>query len=106
VLHSCTTMTSEEIEELCDALAELASQGPSQNPRALIEARSLLRKAQSPEATAHVRERASDVERALSGWFDSEERFHALLRSHKGDIYALIDRLHGALREASRFTRR
>jgi hypothetical protein len=100
-------MTPDEIEQLCDALAELASQGPSQNPRALVEARALLRKVnQFPQATTHVRERANDVDRALSGWFDSEERFHALLKSHSGDIYALIDRLHGALREASQFKRR
>lgn len=100
-------MTPEEIEDLCDALAELVSQGPSQNPRALVDARALLRKVnQIPQATAHVRERANDVDRALSGWFDSEERFHALLKSHSGDIYALIDRLHGALREAVQFKRR
>jgi hypothetical protein len=100
-------MTPEEIEDLSDALAELASQGPSQNPRALIEARALLRKVnQSPLATSYVRERVNDVDRALSGWFDSEERFHALLKSHSGDIYALIDRLHSAMREASRFPRR
>ncbi len=100
-------MTPEEIEDLCDALAELVSQGPSQNPRALVEARTLLRQVnQLPHATTHVRERANDVDRALSGWFDSEERFHALLRSHSGDIYALIDRLHAALREAVQFKRR
>jgi hypothetical protein len=100
-------MTPDEIEQLCDALAELVVRGPSQNAGALIEARALLRKVnQFPQATAHVRERANDVDRALSGWFDSEERFHALLKSHSGDIYALIDRLHSALREASRFTRR
>jgi hypothetical protein len=100
-------MTAEEIEELCDALAELASHGPSQSPRALVEARALLRKVnQLPQVTTHVRERANDVDRALSGWFDSEERFHALLKSHSSDIYALIDRLHSALREASQFRRR
>jgi hypothetical protein len=100
-------MTAEEIEELCDALAELASHGPSQNPRALVEARALLRKVnQLPQVTTHVRERANDVDRALSGWFDSEERFHALLKSHRGDIHALIDRLHSALREAAQFKRR
>lgn len=100
-------MTLAEIEDICDALAELASQGPSQNPQALVEARSILRKvSQSPLATTYVRERASDVDRALSGWFDSEERFHALLKSHSGDIYALIDRLHSALREAAQFKRR
>jgi hypothetical protein len=99
-------VTPEEIEDLCDALAELASRGPSQNPSALVEARALLRKvSQIPDITTHVRERANDVDRALSGWFDSEERFHALLKSHSGDIYALIDRLHSALREASRFRR-
>jgi hypothetical protein len=97
-------MDTEEAERLCDALAELASKGPSKDPRALTEARATLRKiTQSPEATTHVRERATIVDRALSGWFDSEERFHHLLKSHSGEIYALIDRLHGALREAARF---
>jgi hypothetical protein len=100
-------MNADEIETLCDELAELASKGPSQDPQALVEARAILRKlTQFPGITQHVRERANDVDRALSGWFDSEERFHALLKSHSGDIYALIDRLHSALREAARFTRR
>ena len=89
---------------MCDALAELASKGPSKNPSALLEARAILRKiTQSPQATTHVRERATIVDRALSGWFDSEERFQVLLKSHSSEIYALIDRLHGALREAVRF---
>jgi hypothetical protein len=98
------TMDPEEAEQLCDALAELASKGPSKNPRALMEARAILRKiTQSPQVTPHVLERATNVDRALSGWFDSEERFQRLLKSHSSEIYALIDRLHSALREAARF---
>jgi hypothetical protein len=97
-------MESEEAERLCDALAELASKGPSKDAGALVEARSILRQiTQSPQATTHVRERATTVDRALSGWFDSDERFQRVLKSHSGDIYALIDRLHSALREAVRF---
>jgi hypothetical protein len=97
-------MNPEEAEQLCDALAELASKGPSKDPPALIEARAILRKiTQSPQATPQVRERATNVDRALSGWFDSEERFQRLLKGHSSDIYALIDRLHSALREAARF---
>jgi hypothetical protein len=83
------TMESEEAERLCDALAELASKGPSKDPGALMEARSILRQI--------------TVDRALSGWFDSDERFQRVLKSHSGEIYALIDRLHSALREAVRF---
>jgi hypothetical protein len=97
-------MDAEEAEQLCDALAELASKGPSKDPRALVEARAILRKiSQSPQATTHVLERATTVDRALSGWFDSEEKFQRLLKSHSSEIYALIDRLHSALREAVRF---
>src|SRR3984893_9787668 len=97
-------MDAEEAEQLCDALAELASKGPSKDPGALMEARAILRKiTQSPQATTHVRERATTVDRALSGWFDSDEKFQRLLKSHSSDIYALIDRLHSALREAVRF---
>ena len=97
-------MDADEAEQLCDALAELASKGPSKDPRALVEASALLRKAtQSPQATTYVRERASEVERALRGWLDSDERFHHVLKSHSSEIYALIDRLHSALREAARF---
>jgi len=97
-------MEPEEAERLCDALAELVSKGPSKDPRALVEARSILRQiTQSPQATTHVRERATTVDRALSGWFDSDERFRPVLKGHSSDIYALIDRLHSALREAVRF---
>jgi len=97
-------MDTEEAEQLCDGLAELASKGPSKDPRALVEARAILRKiTQSPQATTHVRECATTVDRALSGWFDSDEKFQRLLKSHSSEIYALIDRLHSALREAARF---
>jgi hypothetical protein len=97
-------MELDEAERLCDALAELASKGPSKDPKALVEATAILRKiTQSPETTPHVQERASLVERALSGWLDSDERFHLVLKGHSSEIYGLIDRLHGALREASRF---
>lgn len=97
-------MDADEAERLCDALAEFASKGPCKDPRALVEAGAILRKiTQSPEATTHVRDRATDVDRALSGWLDSEERFRPLLKSYSSDIYVLIDRLHSALREASRF---
>jgi len=99
-------MDAEEAEELCDALAELASKGPSKDPRALVEARAILRKiTQSPQAMTHVRDRATNVDRALSGWFDSDDKFQRLLKSHSSEIYALIDRLHSALREAVRFKR-
>jgi hypothetical protein len=100
-------MDADEAERLCDDLAELASRGPARDPGALVELSSILRRiGQSAEATPYVRERMSDVERALRGWLDSDERFHALLKSHSADIYALIDRLHSALRESSRFGRR
>lgn len=92
-----------EAEGLCDALAELAAKGPAKDPQALVEARSILRKIQSPDATAHVKERAGLVERALSGWLDSDERFHQVLKGHSSEIYALVERLHAALRDSSRF---
>jgi hypothetical protein len=97
-------MDPDEAERLCDELAELASKGPSKDPRALVEARTIIRTiTQSPRATTYIRERANEVERALSGWLDSEERFQQLLKGHSSEIYALIDRLHNALREAARF---
>jgi hypothetical protein len=97
-------MDLDEIEHLCDALAEIASKGPSKDLHALVEASAILRKImQSPRATTYVRERANDVDRALRGWLDSDERFHRVLKSHSGEIYGLIDRLHGALRQACRF---
>jgi hypothetical protein len=100
-------MDADEVERLCDSLTDLASTGPSRDPGALVRARAVLRKiTQSPEATQYVRERASEVDRALSGWFDSEERFRPLLKSYSSDIYTLIDRLHSALREAARFRAR
>ena len=96
-------MEPDKAERLCDALAELVSKGPSKDPHALVEATAILRKiTQSPQATTYVRERADEVDRALHGWFDSEDRFQRLLNSYRRDIYALIDRLHSALREASR----
>lgn len=99
-------MNAEEAEELCDALAELAGTGPSKDPQALVEARALLRKAlQTPEVTTYVRERANEVDRALSGWFDADEKHHKVLKGYSSDIYVLIDRLHSALREAMRFKR-
>jgi hypothetical protein len=97
-------MDLEEAGRLCDALAELAGRGPARDPQALVAAGAILRKiSQSPQATAHIRERANEVDRALRGWLDSDERFHALLKGHNREIYALIDRLHSALREGSRF---
>ena len=97
-------MDADEAERLCDALAELASKGPSKDPQALAEANTILRTiAQSAHATTYVRDRANDVDRALRGWLDSEERFQRVLKSYSSDVYALIDRLHSALREASRF---
>jgi hypothetical protein len=97
-------MDLDEVERLCDALGELASKGPCRDPQSLVAAGAILRKiSQSPEATPHIRERANEVDRALRGWLDSDERFHNLLRSHSREIYALIDRLHSALREGSRF---
>lgn len=96
-------MDLDEIGRLCDRLAELAGQGPSRDPQAWVQAGAILRQIrQSPEATAHVRERASQVERALAGWLDSDARFHGILKSHSGEIYALIDQLHSALRDAAR----
>jgi hypothetical protein len=97
-------MDLSEAEHLCDRLAELASAGPSKDPQAFVRTTGILRSiTQSPQGTAYVRERAGDVERALRGWFDSEERFRPLLKTHSRDIYTLIERLHGALREAIRF---
>ena len=88
---------------MCDELAELAAKGPAMNPGAFVQASAILRRmVGSAQATPYVRERASEVERALRGWFDSDERFHSLLKRHSSEIYALIDRLHGALREAAR----
>ena len=93
-----------EAERLCDALADLASKGPCRDPQAQVQASAWLRQiSQSPDSTPYVRERATELDRALRGWFDSDERFRAVLKSHGGEIYALIDRLHGALREAARF---
>jgi hypothetical protein len=104
VIDRMAAMDSDEAERLCDALAELAGKGPSKDPRALVEASTLIRTIiQSPQATTYVRERANEVERALRGWLDSDERFKRLLKGHSSEIYALIDRLHSALREAARF---
>ena len=100
-------MSPAEAQELCDGLAGLAGRGPAKDPQALIEARAILRKiTQAPEATTHVRERANEVDLALRGWFDAEEKHHKLLKGYSSDIYVLIDRLHGALREATRFKTR
>jgi hypothetical protein len=100
-------MDADEAERLCDALAELASKGPSRNPQAVTEAGTILRKiTHSAQSTEYVRVRANEVDRALRGWLDSDERFHQLLKSHSSEIYALIDRLHSALREAARFKAR
>jgi|SRR5581483_7096682 len=97
-------MDLEEAERLCDELAELASKGPSKDAQALVEATGVLRKiTQDPRATTYVRERANEVERALHGWFDSDERFHRVLKGHSKEIYAMVERLHSALREAARF---
>jgi hypothetical protein len=97
-------MDNEEAERLCDDLAELASKGPSKDPQALVQAKALLRKVtQDPKATTYVKERANEVDRALSGWLDSDERFHRVLKGHSSEIYGMIDKLHNALREASRF---
>jgi hypothetical protein len=97
----------EEAERLCDALAELASKGPAQDPQALVKASAIVRKInQSAQATTYVRERANEVDRALRGWLDSDPRFHRVLKSHSSEIYGLIDRLHSALREALRFAPR
>ena len=100
-------MDVDEAERLCDALAELASKGPSQDPQALAEASGILRKVtQFPQATTYVRERANEVDRALRGWLDSDPRFHRVLKGHSSEIYGMIDRLHSALREALRFAPR
>jgi hypothetical protein len=97
-------MDLDESERLCDTLAELASRGPARDLQALFQASAIIRRiTQSPQATPHVRERASLVERALSGWLDSDERFHRVLKGHSRDIYALIDQLRRALRDALSF---
>jgi hypothetical protein len=97
-------MELEEIERLCDELAELASTGPSKNPAALVRTRVILRQFnQSPLVTTHVRECANLVDRALSGWFDAEEQHQRVLKGYSSDIYTLIERLHSAMREAKRF---
>ena len=97
-------MDVDEAERLCDELAELASKGPAKDPQALVAATTILRKiTQDQQATTYVRERANEVQRALQGWLDSDERFHRVLKGHSSEIYGMIDRLHGALREASRF---
>ena len=96
-------MDLDEAERLCDALAELASKGPARDPQSLAKAAALLRTiGQAPQSTPYVRERSSEVERALRGWLDSDARFHRVLKSHSGEIYALIERLHAALREGVR----
>jgi hypothetical protein len=99
-------MTPEEAETLCEALADLASKGPSKDPHAIVEAKGILRKITQASSTNYIRERADEVDRALSLWFDADERHHAVLKSRSRDIHALIDRLHSALREASRFSAR
>jgi len=97
-------MDAEEAERLCDELAELASKGPSKDPQALVEVTAILRKiTQDSHATTYVRERANVVDRALRGWLDSDERFHRVLKGHSSEIYGMIESLHSALREASRF---
>lgn len=97
-------MDPDEAEQACDELAELASTGPAKNPGALVQARAILRRInQSAGLTPHVREQATQVDRALSGWFDAEEQHWPLLRTYRGDIDALIERLQSALREAARF---
>ena len=100
-------MDAAEAEDLCDRLAELASKGPCKDAQALVQVQTILRKlTQAPRATAYVRERATDVDRALSGWLDAEEKHHALLKGYSNDIYTLIDQLHSAVREALRFNQR
>jgi hypothetical protein len=100
-------MDAAEAEDVCEQLAELASKGPCKDAQALVQARTILRRVtQTPEATAYLRERANDVDRALSGWFDAEEKHRALLKGYSNDIYALIDQMHSALREALRFGKR
>jgi hypothetical protein len=96
-------MDLDEVGRLCDRLSELASRGPCRDLQALAQSRGILKQiTQSPQATPHVRERASLVQRAMAGWLNSEVRFRAVLKSHSGEIYALIDQLHGALRDALR----
>ena len=100
-------MDAAEAEDLCDQLTELAAKGPCRDAQALVQARTILRRiTQTPQATAYLRERATDVDRALSGWFDAEEKHHALLKGYSNDIYTLIDQMHSALREALRFRKR
>ena len=100
-------MDAAEAEDLCDQLTELAGKGPCKDAPALVQARTILRRIMhTPEATAYLRERATDVDRALSGWFDAEEKHHALLKGYSNDIYTLIDQMHSALREALRFKKR
>ena len=44
-------MDPDEAERLCDALAELASKGPSKDPHALVEPSAIVRRiTQSPQA--------------------------------------------------------
>src|SRR5262245_12238254 len=63
------SMDAAEAEAICDQLAELASKGPSKDAPALVQVRALLRRVtQANEATPYVKERATDVDRALSGW--------------------------------------
>ena len=100
-------MDAAEAEDLCDQLSELASKGPCKDAQALVQARAILKRAtQTPVATTYVRERATDVDRALAGWFDADERHRAVLKGYSSDIYALIDQMHSALREALRFKKR
>ncbi len=99
-------MDRDEAERLCEELAELAGKGPCRDARARARAAAILRAiAQSPGSTAYVRERADELDRAHAGWLDSEERFRSVLKGYSHEIYALIDRLHGALREAGGFRR-
>src|SRR5207237_5493301 len=91
--YRVAAVDAEEAEQLCDALAELASKGPSKDPGALVEARAILGKiTQSPQATTHVRDLATTVERALSGGLDSDEKFQRVLKSHSRDVFELIER--------------
>jgi hypothetical protein len=100
-------MDAAEAEDLCDQLSELASKGPCKDAQALVQARGILKRVtQTPEATTYVRERATDVDRALAGWFDADEKHRAVLKGYSSDIYALIDQMHSALREALRFKKR
>ena len=100
-------MDAAEAEDLCDQLTELASKGPCKEAPTRVQARTILRTiTQTPHATAYLRERATDGDRALSGWFDADDKHVALLKGYSSDIYALIDQMHSALREALRFTKR